>query len=145
MKKKTTKLTYRPSNRGASKVLGDLEGRVMESLWDLGSGTVTEVHAGLGEGGKDLAYNTVNTILTRLYEKGYLERNREGKAFRYAPVLERSEFVAEFSQEVFSGLAEDLSGPVVSAFVDRLSPKEAEALEKLAEHLVARRARKRKP
>lgn len=62
--------------------LGPLEERVLETLWRSPRGlSVREVRSGLGEG---LAYTTVMTTLDRLYKKGLLERQRDGRAFRYA-------------------------------------------------------------
>ena len=143
MKKPSINIWYRPGNKGASKVLGDLGGAVMEILWQRGSGTASEVQESLLQGGQDLAYNTVKTILTRLHDKQHLSRIRESKAFRYRPQKNREEFFANLSNDVFAGLSEDLSGPVVSAFVDRLGPKEAQTLRKLAKLVEAKRQRRK--
>jgi predicted transcriptional regulator len=51
-------------------VLGDRELDVMGVLWDLGSGTVTEVRDKLPA---DLAYTTVLTILRNLEAKGFVD------------------------------------------------------------------------
>jgi BlaI family penicillinase repressor len=62
--------------------LGDRELDVMAVLWEIGSGTVTEVREKLPA---DLAYPTVLTILRKLETKGFLSREEEGKAHRYYP------------------------------------------------------------
>ena len=61
-------------------VLGDRELDVMGVLWDLGSGTVSEVRAKLPA---DLAYTTVLTILRNLEAKELVTHTAEGKAHRY--------------------------------------------------------------
>jgi predicted transcriptional regulator len=135
---------YRPRGHGVSKLLGELEASVMERLWKAGSATVREVHASLSarrEG--ELAYTTVMTVMSRLAEKGLLRRFREGSAFRYRPAVERETFIAEASRDVFSGLARDLRGPVMAAFVDGLDDAEAETLEQLARLIETRRRRRR--
>ena len=71
---------------------GELESAVMEVLWDSGGWlTPGEVHESLGS---DLAYNTVHTILARLWEKQRLDRQRDGRSHVYRPVQTREEYVA---------------------------------------------------
>ena len=67
-------------------VLGDRELDVMGVLWDLGSGTVSEVRERLPA---DLAYTTVLTILRNLEAKELVTHTSEGKAHRYAPKVAR--------------------------------------------------------
>lgn len=73
---------------------GELEAMVMEVLWDRGGWmTPGEVHEVLADK-RPLAYTTVMTILTRLYEKGRLARQRDGRAYAYTPVQSREEYAA---------------------------------------------------
>ena len=62
--------------------LGERELDVMAVLWELGSGTVTEVLEHLGV---PLAYTTVLTVLRNLEAKQYVSRTEEGRAHRYFP------------------------------------------------------------
>jgi predicted transcriptional regulator len=64
----------------------DRELDVMAVLWELGSGTVSEVRDRLPA---DLAYTTVLTILRNLETKGFLRHEEEGKAHRYYPLVQR--------------------------------------------------------
>jgi len=57
----------------------------MAVLWELGSGTVQEVWKRLEA---DIAYSTVLTMLRTLETKGHVRHEKEGKAFRYHPVLQ---------------------------------------------------------
>src|SRR5271169_2241346 len=66
--------------RASSSQLGPLEERVLEALWRRGPATVRELMEG---GYHDLAYTTVMTTLDRLFKKGVLTREAEGRAFRY--------------------------------------------------------------
>ena len=76
--------------RKQSPVLTDAELRPMEVLWQLGSATVAEVTAALSESGI-LSYSTVLTTLRILERKGYVHHTKEGQAFVYRPVVQRSQ------------------------------------------------------
>jgi predicted transcriptional regulator len=71
---------------GRVKGLGELERTVMEVLWareDSGSAAATarDVSRALA-GDRDLAHTTVMTVLDRLAKKGFLKRERDGRASR---------------------------------------------------------------
>lgn len=76
--------------RRKSESLTEVEQRVMEVLWSAGSGTVSEVLAAV-DAPKPLAFNTVQTMLRILEQKGYVRHTEEGRAFRYIPVVDRAE------------------------------------------------------
>ena len=97
--------------RGAGKrqeklAMGELEAAVMDVLWDrrgwLSPGEVHEVLAAR----RPLAYTTVMTILVRLWQKGRLERERDGRAFVYRPLLSREEQAAARMGELLTGVAD---------------------------------------
>ncbi len=75
----------RPKSEG----LTEVEQRLMEVLWSAGSGTVSEVLAAI-ESQKQLAFNTVQTMLRILEQKGYVRHTEEGRAFRYFPIVDRA-------------------------------------------------------
>ncbi|HZE09213.1 MAG TPA: BlaI/MecI/CopY family transcriptional regulator [Gemmatimonadaceae bacterium] len=89
--------------------LGSRELDVMRVLWDLGSGTVTEVRDHLPV---DLAYTTVLTILRNLEEKSYVSRSSEGRAHRYSPRVDRAaarrSAIARVVDTLFHGAPEEL-------------------------------------
>lgn len=71
----------------------------MEVLWareDAGRGAATarDVSRALA-GDRDLAHTTVMTVLDRLAKKGFLDRERDGRAWRYSPSESRESWVAE--------------------------------------------------
>jgi predicted transcriptional regulator len=82
-----------PLRRGA----GELEAEVMSVLQAAGQplspGAVQRRLAG-GPSGRQLAYTTVVTILSRLHAKKALDRRRDGRAFRYAPVADEAGLAA---------------------------------------------------
>src|SRR5260370_3142609 len=65
--------------------LGELEGGSMDRLWQWGRPAlvremVDDLHAD-----RPLAYTTVMTVMENLYRKGWLRRERDGRAGRYEP------------------------------------------------------------
>ena len=88
-------------------VLTGREMDVMNVLWGLGSGTVSEVQAGLID---ELAYTTVLTILRTLEKKGHIRHEAEGRAHRYVPLVEKEEAqegaVTRVTRKLFSGSPE---------------------------------------
>lgn len=61
---------------------------VMAVLWERGSATVGEVVDSLNE---NLAYTTILTVLRSLETRGHVRHEKEGKAYRYYPVVEAEE------------------------------------------------------
>jgi BlaI family transcriptional regulator, penicillinase repressor len=68
--------------------LTDAEHRIMTVLWDLSPATVADVVERL-EGPARPAYNTVLTLLRILERKGYVRHEKHGRAFMYAPIINR--------------------------------------------------------
>jgi predicted transcriptional regulator len=58
-------------------MIGTLETEVMTSLRELGEGPARSVRQRLEKRGVRVAYTTVATTLSRLYEKGLVRRRRE--------------------------------------------------------------------
>ena len=85
---------------------GELEGRVMDVLWSRGGwltpGDVHEVIAA----DHSVTYSTVMTILVRLWRKGRLDRERDGRAYAYHPRATREEDVASRMQEILGATHE---------------------------------------
>ncbi|MGO4958239.1 BlaI/MecI/CopY family transcriptional regulator [Luteococcus sp. Sow4_B9] len=74
-------------------ILGELELRIMENLWEQGNPvSVRSVHEGLLNE-RTLAYTTVMTVLDRLAKKGVVSRERDGRAWLYQAAQTRSDLV----------------------------------------------------
>lgn len=88
-------------------VLTGREMDVMNVLWRLESGTVSEVQGGLAD---ELAYTTVLTILRTLEKKGHIRHKAEGRAHRYVPLIGKEEAregaVRRVTGKLFSGSPE---------------------------------------
>jgi BlaI family transcriptional regulator, penicillinase repressor len=73
-----------------SATLTEAELRLMDVLWQRGSGTVQQVLDALPPK-PALAYNSVLTTIRMLEKKGYLEHLKEGRAHVYVPLIERKD------------------------------------------------------
>lgn len=91
--------------------------------------SAAEVREALGGGD---AYTTVLTVLTRLWEKGLLDRERHGKTHRYAAVVDEAEVTADQMGHQLRQANDQAA--VLSRFVDSLDPTEAEMLRRLLAH-----------
>ena len=100
---KITLRGFKPNAHGAGHVLGELETAVMELLWREPELTVNQVEERLQQR-RQIAHTTVLTTLDRMHRKGYLTREKSGKAFVYAPRYSREEFERGLAQEVLGAL-----------------------------------------
>jgi predicted transcriptional regulator len=139
---KITLRGFRPGKRGAGHVLGELQTAVMELLWKEPGLTVNDVEARL-QRRREIAHTTVLTTLDRMHAKGYLTREKQGKAFVYAPRYTREEFERGVAQEVLGALLGQFTEPALSAFVD-LVGEDSEALDHLEEMIREKRRKKQK-
>jgi predicted transcriptional regulator len=125
------------------KQLGSLESQVMEHVWGRGEISVRDLHIEFSS----LAYTTVMTTLDRLYKKGMLDRRKVGKAFYYTAAFTESEYRERLTQYFFGMALHD--GPnhhvVLSCFVDAVSEKDTQMLDKLDQLVKAKRRALRRP
>ena len=96
--------------RRPSSALTDAELRIMQVLWTRAQATVGEVVDSID--GSRPAYNTVLTILKILERKGYVTHEKDGRAFVYLPVVDRSQAqrsaVSQLLSRFFNGSPEAL-------------------------------------
>jgi len=86
---------------------GELEARVMDVLWDEDRAlTPRDVHDRVATARRPLAYNTVMTILVRLWKKGMLEREPRGRAYAYRPVMGRDAWTAQRMHDILEQAAD---------------------------------------
>jgi len=107
--------------------MGALEDDVMDYLWLVGApASPSEVHAAVAP---ELAYTTMTTTLTRLSDKGRLERAPRGRSFVYTPVRSEAEHRADVIRVNLADAAD--RGAVLSSFVDALDPADLDVLRAL--------------
>lgn len=108
---------------------GELEASVMNVLWCRGGWlTPGDVHDTLREQ-RDLAYTTVMTILVRLWHKGRLDRQRDGRAYAYRPLQTREEYAATRMEQM---LLSAVDRPTALAhFVETLDAADRDQLRRM--------------
>jgi predicted transcriptional regulator len=112
---------------GSRRASGELEATVLTVLQDAEAPLApAEVRERIGDG---LAYTTVVTILSRLHAKGVLERRKDGRAYRYAPVSDQPGLAARRMARVLDG--EPDRETVLARFVSALSDRDEELLRRV--------------
>lgn len=118
--------------RSKSPTLTEAELRLMEILWDKGRATVGEVVENLPKS-RSLAYNTVLTTLRILEKKGYLTHEKDGRAFVYRPIVDRTKARRTALRYVMSRFFENSPELLVVNLLknEKLDSEEIERLKKL--------------
>lgn len=97
--------------------LGPLEHEIMRIVWKQKKASVYSVIEELKEE-KDLAYTTVMTVMSRLAEKGILNRKKQGKVYFYKPAQSREKFVHSLVKNTISGFISKFGHEAAVAFID---------------------------
>jgi predicted transcriptional regulator len=91
--------------------LTPLELEIMKVLWETGPAPVQAVQERLAPE-RDLAYNTVQTMLNVLHRKGKVRRELRARAYHYEPAISRpqaaGQAVSDLVERMFGGSAESL-------------------------------------
>lgn len=131
---------FRPGNEGLQKMLGKLEAQIMEAIWGAeGPVSVEEVREALAATGKEAAYTTIMTTLSRLYTKGLLAREMRGKAYYYVARVNRRELTSNVTKQVIDGLLTTFAEPAMAYFVEALSDEHPDKLDALSELIEKRK------
>ena len=128
---------FSPTKDGLVKVLGPLETEIMEILWEDDRSTVKKVHRRLSQK-REIAYTTVMTTMSRLAEKGVLNRHREGLAYVYSPAISADDFVQLVVRQVLDGLLDDYTDTAIDYMIEYLAQKNPNELKWLQKVIQAR-------
>jgi predicted transcriptional regulator len=130
-------VTAREEARASVRGFGDLETVLMHRVWDHdGPVTVRELFDELREI-RPIAYTTVMSTMDNLHRKGWLTREREGKAYRYTAVASREEYSARLMREALAEAGD--TEAVLSHFVAEMDSGQAEALRAVLDKLTGGR------
>ena len=123
----------RSSNDPVASELGAAQAEIMNVIWAHTEGaTVPEIHAAINEQRKtDAAYTTVLTFVQRLSARGLLEREPEGRTFRYKATQSRDELIATWSDEMIDRLIDEYGQIAIARLDDRMQSLDAERRAKL--------------
>ena len=104
----------------------------MEALWSGGERSVRAVMGALNDGLLEpRAYTTYMTVLSRLHNKGLLERRRDGKADLYRPALGRDEYRERRAAADVDALVDRHGDAVFAHFARRIAGLDSERLKEL--------------
>ena len=114
---------------------------ILKILWDAGPSTVRQVHEQMAPAG-ELAFNTVQTLLRIMDDKGLVEHKREGRTFVYSPRRTRENETSRLVDKMFDGALDQL---VVSLLSTRnVSTAELKKLEQIIADARKQKAQSRK-
>jgi predicted transcriptional regulator len=109
-------------------VPSERELEILKTLWEIGSGSVNQVHARMCPGG-ELAFNTVQTLLRIMEKKNLVTHRAEGRTFIYYPNYSRERATSRFLNKVFDGALDQLVLSLLRA--KNAGPDELKELERL--------------
>ena len=139
-------MTPLPNHRPKQLSLGPLETEILNIIWELGSATVKDVHERiLSDPNRELAYTSVSTVLRRLTQKGWLNCEKQDRAFCWKPLVSRPEAQVLKAHEQLNQFLAVGNPDVVAAFADSLDAASIDQIEAIALRLqAARQAREEK-
>jgi predicted transcriptional regulator len=119
---------------------GDLEAVIMDRIWDRDAPTTT-VRDIFNEltAEREIAYTTVMSTMDNLHNKGWLAREKDGKAYRYWPTLTREQHSARLMRAALDGGGR--SELVLNHFVEQIGPEESDRLRAALRRIAARSRR----
>jgi predicted transcriptional regulator len=111
---------------------------ILKVLWEIGAGSVRAVHQRLCPN-DELAFNTVQTVLRIMEDKGLVAHRSEGRTFVYFPRHSRERVARRFLDKVFDGSLDQLVLTLLQT--EGTSAAELKDLERL----IARARREKQP
>ena len=121
----------RQPKRKASR--GDLQARVLSAVWGLGEATVEQVRTSLPAEGP--AYNTVQTVLNRLVDRGLLSRKSDGRRFVYRARADQTDYLTRAILGRLGQATPDARRGVLMRVVNDLQPNELDELARYANRI----------
>jgi predicted transcriptional regulator len=119
-------------------VTGELQTQVMSAVWRLGHGNVAQVRSALPPRYR-AAYNTIQTVLNRLAERGLLSRHQGVKAIEYRPRITEAEYVSRLISQTLAGASTATRHAALALIVGDLGNDEVRNLQRLASEMEATR------
>ena len=108
---------------------GELEAAIMDQVWLAGRPLlVRDIWAGLRPE-REPAYNTVLTVVEILFRKGWLAREKEGRAYRYWATVTREDYTAGLMGEALEASPDRVAA--LRSFVARIDQAEALQLRRM--------------
>jgi predicted transcriptional regulator len=117
---------------------GELETVLMDRIWERGGPvTVRELFDELRRE-RPIAYTTVMSTMDNLHRKGWLARDKDGKAYRYTAVASRDEYSARLMREAMAEAGD--TEAVLSHFVAAMDGDQSQVLRAVLDKLTRRQS-----
>jgi predicted transcriptional regulator len=131
MKQTTLIQNFKLNQHGLAHIFGELEAKLMEAVWALGSPGVKNVveywHGNLN-------YKTTMTVLNRLVQKGILTRRKSGRIFVYQAAVSQKELLTGvFDQITRDMLSKDFRPIALPQMVETAQTLDPDILTELAD------------
>ncbi|MBO9467098.1 Methicillin resistance regulatory protein MecI [Pelagimonas phthalicica] len=102
-------------------LLTEVELEFMNVIWDLGQGTVREIHAAVNAQGGEVqerAYTSVATVLKIMEQKGFLASDRVERSLVYRPTTPKADYQKASLKNLSSKLFNDAPAALVARLVE---------------------------
>lgn len=132
----------RHAHNALTSTLGELELLVLEEIWTAPGSEAKSLPERFVPD-RRVSLSTVQSTLERLVRKGYLEREKQGHAFRYFPRQSRGELMGSMLREVIQLLHDGQANTILSSFVNVAEKLDDNALDQL-EALIQKKRRERR-
>jgi BlaI family transcriptional regulator, penicillinase repressor len=113
---------------------------ILKVLWELGPSSVRDVCRKMCPN-NELAFNTVQTLLRIMDEKGLVSHRSKGRTFIYSPCYSRQQAASRFLDRVFDGAMDQLVLSMISTA--NPNPEELKHIEKIVADARQRKQRKK--
>lgn len=110
--------------------VANTELKILETLWKESPLTIGQIIARV-QPKTEWHDNTIKTLVTRLYKKELVTREKDGKQFFYTPAVEKSAVINEASESLLGRFFEGRLSPLVAHFAKnkKLTKKEIAEIE----------------
>jgi predicted transcriptional regulator len=114
---------------------------ILEVIWERGEATLGEVWKALSRR-RTVARNTIQTLLTRLVEKGWLHARMEGKTFHYSAVHPREPTLRGLARRLVDTVFQGSTEGMIMALLDdqEISAEEAGRIRAIIERAERRQS-----
>lgn len=126
----------RRRGHSAQHLVGELEYETLKVLWVQSPANVAAVLTTVNSRRRrrdQLAYTTVMTVLSRLYDKGLLDRTKVGRGYAYTPRFDEPALVEHLGQREVDDLLDRFGSVALVQFAAALEQADPRTLESIRE------------
>lgn len=106
--------------KNAPQALSEAQQEIMEIIWDCEEVSVSEVREVLQER-RDVARNTVQTMIVRIEQKGWIEHRSIGRTFVYRAIQPRTTTLRQRLDDLMSAAGRGSAEALVTALLEDVS------------------------